>query len=1003
MSKIVVRAPKRNREVRSAAPVCLQDLKPQQPEPRHSSALEQVGHPTSLFPDRDRDKSAVHQSETWEDSNGDSNEDGGGGAEGEGARDGGNISEDRPGVRFRIQAGDIRSGSSPTLVPPAQSSLNSHPMQVDGGGAPKPESPSLSLFDSLLADQHSLALETPAAFQKYEAQQPRGLWGLMDDNTITIAPYRSAGAPAGQHTYQYQEPEPEVRRLAIPALQDLLHRDPVHKVALEVEASFDLSPLVRAVEQGAPVSTDEAARVAWSAWIDAPCAQCFPAPPLLLPLHAGAGPWRTGDSNSAATSPRASASASNAVSTQSAMQSGIRLQAEALAWTQAVADAWKRVRANNGSLQYFTLRSPHTNPYTVHGEWDSAAARAPPTPTLGALFCSVAYRSTLTKSAAPSVSAVSETRSVSSAHKAKGERDVEPLCVLTGVNSQLLLRLQELGAAPRVATVPGAVLPGVYMSSELDDSSGIGTAISVPSVPQKQLSMVQKQQQQKEAAEKALRIQTEAVAAIAAHGHTVLVLGVGEIGIVVDVLCEAMLAAVTPIDAPALNGVGQSTVRLYTQSTKRGMVRGRVPHGIPHIVAPQPFLHSVRAPLQLAHASAAIPESAQPARVTLVGDVLPAAVTGLCQLLQYLASQEATAVTYAKKFEEEARYRDNRVYRRSELLRRRALAVSATGTRSTIVPGSAASGGEGDDFSAYADANASASASAGAGVPLAARAAGSAGFTSGTLSNPMRIFSSKLDLGNVELAAEGSAGTAGRLERRLAPGGRPHYGGGALLPPVLTLQQRVFQWLEDDADEGGEHPAHGASFFVRLQASDGQDGFRMASLCQLHSCSQLRAVTSQHLLSATDALQLQQFGVVGAAARSWGTHTVHDVFWWGGGANNGHAEVDATTAQPPAVELHPVSVLAHAAAREVALSNDAKGDLGHIEQKGASPSPTNPSKYRSSAGLTKGGYRFDYSDGAELQGHVDGGYAYGTRGGAAPHKDAVLVLKALKPYTPYAA
>jgi hypothetical protein len=91
--------------------------------------------------------------------------------------------------------------------------------------------------------------------------------------------------------------------------------------------------------------------------------------------------------------------------------------------------------------------------------------------------------------------------------------------------------------------------------------------------------MVQQQQQAKEAADAANRMQNEALAAVAAHGHTALVVGVAEIGIVIDVMCEAMLAAVTSVEASALNGAAHSAVRLYTHSTKRGMVRGRVPTG----------------------------------------------------------------------------------------------------------------------------------------------------------------------------------------------------------------------------------------------------------------------------------------------------------------------------------------------------------------------------------------------------------------------------------------
>jgi len=351
-------------------------------------------------------------------------------------------------------------------------------------------------------------------------------------------------------------------------------------------------------------------------------------------------------------------------------------------------------------------------------------------------------------------------------------------------------------------------------------------------------------------------------------------------------------------------------------------------------------------------------------------------------------------------------FRDSRVYRRAESLKRRAAAISSSGTRSTLTTTTTTTTATAATSSGGSSDSSSAGGSGGRGNGTA----GLASTDTGTGINPMQVFSTKVDIGSAELAVEGIAGTAGRLEGRLAPGGRPHYGGGGGMSPRLSLQQRILQW-QDEEEEGNETTAAtasaGACFVLKLLAPEGQDGFRMASLGQLQSLSQLAPEGQERRRHG------QQLGVLDANGRAWSAHTVHDLFWWSGagaGARagaGGKAEVDATTAQPGAVELHPVSVLAHAAARAAALAEDTRSDLGYPERKHAassssssSPHPnSNSSKFRVQAGLSAGGYLYDYSA-AEVQ--VEERYSYGERGGPAPHRDAIITLKPLKPYTPYA-
>ena len=266
---------------------------------------------------------------------------------------------------------------------------------------------------------------------------------------------------------------------------------------------------------------------------------------------------------------------------------------QAIVWTRALADAWRRVRSNAGALQYFFLRSPHT--YALYSGGPGGGGGAAPSsscaPTLSAFVCSVAHRTALA-TAKKSKAAIGVSPTPVPAPQ-------EPLCVLSGVNSALLLRLQELGAAPRVATAPGAVLPGVYVSAgaeaeaeiearaeagaEAGAGAGAGASGAVSSGTRagggKVLSMVQQQQQAKEAADAANRMQNEALAAVAAHGHTALVVGVAEIGIVIDVMCEAMLAAVTSVEASGLHDGARSadSCNILTTSNKPAP-----PSAVPH-------------------------------------------------------------------------------------------------------------------------------------------------------------------------------------------------------------------------------------------------------------------------------------------------------------------------------------------------------------------------------------------------------------------------------------
>ena len=984
MSRIVVRAPKRNRDILIAEPPPNIDLSGRLPEPENSDA-----------------------NGTWEDDENTLSD---------------HDTEDYRSLPEKDDSIFILHEKIIGKSMPKDSKVDTHFNSKE-----TTESGEFSNIRALLQNEDTLSLR-PIVFSSHDSlSMPR--FGVLADVPT--------GSPRPKPLFD--EPEPIVRHMSFARFSSFIQHDPVPKTSIKIEASFDLSELVRTVEAGphlwAPDATqsqtirdsalkaslldesttsDVVADNEWMQWAAAPSAHSYPAASynshhsrahnnlLGYSQHANINPT----SKSARKTAGAAMSSDVEWQQQQALHANLTEQSQR--WTHALLDAWRQVQANDkciqkshdgsqlGMLPYFVIRSPRTDPYSPDQLRHAGTAETTLVQqTVSAFVCSSKHRAFLSTNYKDCLQDMSSSaRKFAQEQKSCVVNDaLEPVCVLSGASTALVLRLHELGVAPRVATHPGAVLPGVFANADAygntkQDAAVADRTAETTSIPSKPTTLLRKQQQQKDAAEIAQKLQAEAVAAVSAYGHTIFVIGTSEISIVIDVLCEAVHAALQPPPVDNVphssNSIGLS--RLLTHvNTRRNMMRRSMliqsaEDFLPRIVAPKPFHNSLPVRWRVsAHACTPRPSATSDANVVLCGDILPESVVNVVQLVKFLAIRSTNKAQQTSR--DTVPFLDSRLYKRAEAVKRQLVAAGVAGARSTAVLQSSDTK---NDLS-----------------------------LTRTIALPMRIFATKIDAGSGDSSVNGSAGiVSSRSDGRLMTGARPHYGGGALRPPPSSLTQRREMWNEafaDDAEDISIQPLDISNipcFALTLGAADGQDGYRLAALGHLYSQSEISPASQMPPEDCTETLPLQ-FGVMGTEPHQWTAHTVHDVFWCA--QTTPHDGLDVITSQPAAVEFHPASLLADVATRSrlkelVQLSlHDVENDrmstdiIAEPPVEDSTAAIKKHGKYRARLGLDVGGLGYRYGSTVALP----EGYVYGTRSGPAPQK-TVVTLGNLHPYVPFA-
>ena len=416
-------------------------------------------------------------------------------------------------------------------------------------------------------------------------------------------------------------------------LSILLAADSVPVRSLELTATSDLRPLVRCASHPGSASTgssncscscsSSSSRSSSSSglqrWANQSRMHCYPPEPrpaLSTAASAATITVTTATASAAATAANsgnvgnvsASSSTSSASASASAGSSGAGPAANAergRLWVEALEDGWRRLSASasasacaqgaGGSLTRLHLVSPRSS---SNGSSNGGVLRggegAPEFErTLSATFI---RGRRLLGGTVTQTDTQAQTQAEGVEVRSGDDNDVR--CVLTGVNQPLLLRLQQLGVAPRIVTAPGAVLPGVYSAGagangggsgggECDSETGAAKASAADAEPKVPVHL--QQQRNKRYAQKVAEKQAHAASAVAAYGYTALVVGKREVGLLVHELCQVVY------DEAVGSSVNQ--LQLRTQIARSFTRNRREACPVPIIAAEQPFLHADLAPL----------------------------------------------------------------------------------------------------------------------------------------------------------------------------------------------------------------------------------------------------------------------------------------------------------------------------------------------------------------------------------------------------------------------
>jgi hypothetical protein len=433
-----------------------------------------------------------------------------------------------------------------------------------------------------------------------------------DDDGITLPEHSSPQVkwsptkPASEDSTAQSDPDVLVE---MEDVIPILSTDCSFVRALEVQATFDLRPLIRSISKTVSCGgeSDEVYQ-----WASTQRLYSYPEEP-------------------------APSVDSIAAITGSSHFDSSSVSKIAQKWIESFQDAWQRLRSNTDtSMKRLYLIPPRSRNISANSKNGNTLLNGGPSEferTLSVLLC------------------------------CKDEK-APVRCVITGLNTPLLLRLQQLGASPRIVTIPGAVLPGVY-----------STNATVPNMTGLPIHI--QQQRRKKIAQDTAEKHTKASNAVANYGYTVLIVGAAEVGIVVDLLCQV---AFDECSRNLSANSGPSNLQLYTQIQRFPLRSRKDPAVLPILAAETSFLHSQQTPIYVTISQNTKKQSEWSASMTSL--FLPKAAGLLIPILQSM--QTMTSVPM-KILRDEVGLLDSRIYQRAAELHKKASNVRQTNVDETKV------------------------------------------------------------------------------------------------------------------------------------------------------------------------------------------------------------------------------------------------------------------------------------------------------------------------------